>query len=164
MAQGCSMSGVSESAGEAAQLGNIMNRRLEQSMLFAVLLGSTTLFCACQKMEQPAAGHTYSTTIAVKLADWKPGTNTAGQHGFVVDLPLPQLDEKVVESGGVAVYYMFEGSNRYEPLPLVFNSVIYHAYHSKGQLSLRMFSANGQNLGPQPPPEVTDLKAKIVIF
>jgi hypothetical protein len=59
---------------------------------------------------------------------------------------------------------MFEGSDRYEPLPLVFNSVIYHAYHSKGKLSLRMFSAIGQNLGERPPREVTDLKAKIVIF
>jgi hypothetical protein len=54
--------------------------------------------------------------------------------------------------------------DRYEPLPLVFNSVIYHAYHSKGKLSLRMFSAIGRNLGERPPPEVTAFKAKIVIF
>ena len=129
----------------------------------AFLLGAAQLD-GCSGGNQAPAGHTYSTTVEISLSAWKPGTNTAGQMGFVVDLPLPQLDAQVVEHGGVAVYYMFKGSDRYEPLPLVFNGVIYHAYHSKGKLSLRMFSANGGNLGAAPPPEVTDFKAKIVIF
>ena len=82
----------------------------------------------------------------------------------MVDLSIPQLTDQVINTDGVAVYYMFEGSDRYEPLPLVFNGVIYHAYHSKGKLSLRMFSANGGNLGDRPPAEVTAFRAKIVIF
>lgn len=127
-------------------------------LLGAVLLGG------CSGKSPPPAGHTYSTTIEVGLSAWKPGTNTAGQKGFVVDLPLPQLDGQVVANGGVAVYYMFQGSDRYEPLPLVFNGVIYHAYHSVGKLSLRMFSASGGDLGAAPPPEVTAFKAKVVIF
>ena len=102
--------------------------------------------------------------IYVALSQWQPGTNTAGQKGFVVDLPVPEIDDAVMDRGGVAVYYRFEGSNRYEPLPLVFNGVIYHAYHSKGVLSLRMFSANGGDLGSRPPPEVTGFDAKIVLF
>lgn len=122
------------------------------------------LLVGCQTSPAARQGHTYSTVIPVALSDWKPGTNTAGQKGFVVDLPMSQLDDAVVKGGGVVVYYMFEGSDRYEPLPLVFNGVIYHAYHSKGTLSLRMFSANGADLGTRPPPEVTSLKAKVVLF
>jgi hypothetical protein len=91
-------------------------------------------------------------------------SNPAAIGRLLVGRPLPELTDEAVDHDGVAVYYMFEGSDRYEPLPLVFNSVIYHAYHSKGKLSLRMFSAIGQNLGERPPPEVTDLKAKVVIF
>ena len=109
-------------------------------------------------------GHSYSVVVPIALSDWKPGTNTAGQSGFVVDLPMPQIDQKVVDSGGVAVYYRFKGSDRFEPLPLVFQGTIWHAYHSKGMLWLRMFSASGGNLGPNLPPEMTDLEAKVVIF
>jgi hypothetical protein len=108
--------------------------------------------------------HGYSVVVPIALSDWKPGTNTAGQTGFVVDLPMPQIDQKVVDSGGVAVYYRFKGSDRFEPLPLVFMGTIWHAYHSKGMLWLRMFSANGGNLGPNLPLEMTDLEAKVVIF
>lgn len=132
-----------------------MNRHF--TLTIAALM---TLFLAsCQK-----EAHSYSTVIPVALSDWKPGSNTAGQTGFIVDLAIPQIDQNVVDHGGVAVYYMFAGSDRYEPLPLVFNGVIYHAYHSTGQLHLRMFSANGGNLGDKPPPEVTDFKAKVVLF
>jgi hypothetical protein len=127
-------------------------------LLFSLLLSG------CRLSPAHTAAHSYSTVINVKLSDWQPATNTAGQKGFVVDRTVPELTDEAVDHDGVAVYYMFEGSDRYEPLPLVFNSVIYHAYHSKGKLSLRMFSAIGQNLGERPPPEVTDLKAKIVIF
>ena len=86
--------------------------------------------------------------------------NTAGQKGFVVDLSIPPLTEQVVDNDGVAVYYLFKGSDRYQPLPLVFKGVIYHAYHSKGKLSLRMFSANGGNLAGRLPTEVTAFKAR----
>jgi hypothetical protein len=131
--------------------------------LTALLLG-VVLLAGCKLNPAQTVGHIYSTVVTVKRSDWRPATNTAGQKGFSVDLTLPQLTDEVVEHGAVAVYYMFEGSDRYEPLPLVFNSVIYHAYHSKGKLSLRMFSAVGLDLGEHPPPEVTALKAKIVIF
>jgi len=142
-----------------------MNARCRSLIPIACVCALGTLLAtACRTIPSPQAGHIYSTVIPVALSDWKPGVNTAGQTGFVVDLPLPQLDERVVETGGVAVYYMFAGSDRYEPLPLVFNGVIYHAYHSEGHLSLRMFSANGGNLGARPPPEVTALQAKVVIF
>jgi len=142
-----------------------MNARRRSIVLIGCACAlSILLATACRTVPSPRVGHIYATVIPVALTDWKPGINTAGQTGFVVDLPLPQLDEQVVESGGVAVYYMFAGSDRYEPLPLVFNGVIYHAYHSKGHLSLRMFSANGGNLGARPPPEVTALKAKVIIF
>jgi len=124
------------------------------------LLGACMAVALTASCQQP---HLYSTTLSIKLSDWKPGTNTAGQTGFVVDIPLPQIDQKVVESGGVAVYYRFQGSERFEPLPLVFQGVIWHAYHSKGMLWLRMFSAGGGNLGPKLPPEMTDLDAKVVI-
>ena len=124
--------------------------------IFALM---TLFLSSCQK-----DSHSYSTVIPVALSDWKPGSNTAGQTGFVIDLAIPQIDQAVVDHGGVAVYYMFAGSDRYEPLPLVFNGVIYHAYHSNGHLHLRMFSANGGNLGEKPPPEVTDFKAKVVLF
>lgn len=122
------------------------------------------LVAGCGQTSPAPRGHTYSTVVQVALGDWKPAANTAGQTGFVVDLNVPQIDQSVVDGGGVAVYYRFKGAERYEPLPLVFNGVIYHAYHSKGVLSLRMFSANGGNLGQTPPPEVTDFEAKIVIF
>jgi len=128
--------------------------------LFACFAALLISGCA----QQPHPGHSFSTVIPVALSDWKPGTNTAGQTGFVVDLPMPQIDQSVVDGGGVAVYYRFKGSDRFEPLPLVFNGVIYHAYHSKGMLWLRMFSPSGGNLGAKPPPEVTDLEAKVVIF
>ncbi|HMA52103.1 MAG TPA: hypothetical protein VKP60_20230 [Magnetospirillaceae bacterium] len=122
------------------------------------------LTAGCQQSGGPPRGHSYSTVLPVALGDWQPGANTAGQTGFVVDLAVPQIDQSVVDGGGVAVYYRFKGSERYEPLPLVFNGVIYHAYHSKGVLSLRMFSANGGNLGARPPSEVSDLEAKVVVF
>jgi len=138
------------------------NFKLSARWLTALL--SCWLALGCSPRQPVTSGHTYSTVIPVALADWKPGTNTAGQKGFVVDLAVPQLSDAVINSGGVAVYYMFEGSDRYEPLPLVFNGVIYHAYHSKGKLSLRMFSATGGDLGDRPPPEVTGFKAKVVIF
>ncbi len=129
-----------------------------------VLLVSAGVWASGHEAAPVSASHSYSTTVEVPLSAWKPGTNTAGQRGFVVDLAVPQLTADVVDHGGVAVYYMFQGSDGYEPLPLVFNGVIYHAYHSRGRLSLRMFSAGGGNLGAAPPPEVTAFKAKIVIF
>jgi hypothetical protein len=137
---------------------------MKRIIVLSFLLFGAAMLSGCQLGPAQTAAHIYSTVITVKLSDWQPATNTAGQKGFAVDLAIPQLTGEVVDRGGVAVYYMFEGSDRYEPLPLVFNSVIYHAYHSKGKLSLRMFSAIGQNLGGRPPPEVTDIKAKIVIF
>jgi len=137
-------------------------RHFQANIAIACLLAA--LLVSCQGVTATPNTHHYSTVVQVSLADWKPSANTAGQTGFVVDLPIPAIDEAVVDHGGVAVYYMFAGSDRYEPLPLVFNGVIYHAYHSKGVLSLRMFSANGGNLGSRPPPEVTDFKAKIVLF
>jgi hypothetical protein len=136
-----------------------MNLR-RRPLLLIGFLSLWSLLVGCSA----STGHIFSTVIPVALTDRKPGTNTAGQKGFVVDLSIPQLTDQVVNTDGVAVYYMFEGSDRYEPLPLVFNGVIYHAYHSKGKLSLRMFSANGGNLEDRPPSEVTAFKAKIVIF
>jgi hypothetical protein len=141
---------------------------MKKILVLTALLSTAALLAGCELSSTHAATapvtHSYSTVVTVNLSDWQPATNTAGQKGFSVDLTVPELTQEVVDHGGVAVYYMFEGSDRYEPLPLVFNSVIYHAYHSKGKLSLRMFSAIGQNLGERPPSEVTAFKAKIVIF
>jgi hypothetical protein len=63
-------------------------------LLFSVLLSG------CQLSPAHTAAHSYSTVINVKLSDWQPATNTAGQKGFAVDRRYRPKSGGAASAGG----------------------------------------------------------------
>jgi hypothetical protein len=100
-------------------------RKLQSTRKFIALAGllSSILLSGCRLYPAHTATHSYSTVVNVKLSDWQPATNTAGQKGFAVDRTVPELTDEAVDHDGLTVVSR-DTSECIEARAPVFNSWI----------------------------------------
>jgi hypothetical protein len=107
------------------------------AMVFTLFIGG-----ACKKTVYQTVNQVYSATYTIKTTDWAVD-KTTGIFEYKVDLGVPEIDDKIMLDGGVAVYLSFDGGKTYDAVPETVLGVSYGALHSKGVLTVGYANVDG---------------------
>ena len=115
---------------------------------------------SCTKHVTQVVDQGFSAVYTIHKGDWQVAND--GLNYYRVDLSVPEVDDQIVQNGGVDVYLSFDanGPVSYEQLPEYVGTYIYTASHSKGTVSIGYRSDNGA----QPNLPDGDVYAKVVIL
>lgn len=117
-------------------------------------------FSACTKTVTQTVNQVYSATYTIKPTDW--GLDNSGLFYYRVDLNVPEIDNVVVQDGGVQVYLSFDGGTTFDAVPETIAGITYNALHSAGNLTIGYYTEG--NVATQPPLPGSVVLAKVVIM
>ena len=123
--------------------------------LFAVIS-----FGACTKTVTQTVNQVFSTTYTIKPADW--ALDNSGLFYYRTDLRVPEIDNVVVQNGGVQVYLSFDGGTTFDAVPETIGGITYNALHQVGILTIGYYTES--NIATQPPLPNGTVLAKVVIL
>ena len=113
---------------------------------------------SCTKKVTQVVNQGFSAIYNIKASGWKANsTNTYINYEFNV----PELDQFMLENGGVMVYLSLNGGETYETLPEVVQNVAYGSYHYLNTVGIDLSPAD--NTGTVTAP-TDDLKVKLVLL
>lgn len=114
---------------------------------------------SCKKEVTQVVNQVFSATYTIKPTDWVAATNQ--DLSYSVNLSVPEIDNIILQSGGVLVYLSFDNGNNFEAIPEEFGGISYGAVHSLGSVSLDFHAVDG--VSPVSPPTANVL-AKVVLL
>ncbi len=113
---------------------------------------------ACTKKVTQVVNQGFSAFYTIKASGWKTNSsNTYSSYEFAV----PELDQFMLDHGGVMVYLSLDGGDTYEALPQTFKDVAYGSYHYLHTVGIDLSPAD--NTGIVTPP-TADLLVKLVLL
>lgn len=105
-----------------------------------------------QKVDQA-----YSAIYTIQSTDW---TTTNNGLIYTAQLNVPELDNRMYQTGAVLVYLSFTGTSYFEALPEVFNGITYGTIHSPGYVGIDISAVSGDPVNP-PAQSIT---AKVILI
>jgi len=132
-----------------------------RTTLIAALFVSLFVMGSCTKHVTQVVDQGFSAIYTIHSTDWKPDTFTnpvINQDAVVLN--VPEIDQQIVDHGGVAVYLSFDGGDSYDALPEEVNGITYNTMHWLSKLYIGFRTVNGS----QPTIPTTDIVAKVVIL
>ena len=110
---------------------------------WSALVLSLVTIGACKKTVYNTVDQVFSATYTVKTTDWV--TDPSGLNQLMVNLSVPELDDKMVADGGVLVYLSFDKGSpvTFDALPESVGGYTYNAFHSKGVVTVGYRSDDG---------------------
>ncbi|GGB18780.1 hypothetical protein [Puia dinghuensis] len=130
-------------------------------ILNALLTLFTVLsFSACTKTVTQAVNQVYSATYTIKPTDW--ALDNSGLFYYKVDLSVPEIDNLVVQDGGVEVYLSFDGGTTFDAIPETISGITYNALHQAGTLTIGYYTES--NIATPPPLPNGSVLAKVIIL
>lgn len=105
-----------------------------------------------QKVDQA-----YSAIYTIQSADW---TTTNNGLIYTAQFNVPELDNRMYQTGAVLVYLSFTGTSYFEALPEVFNGITYGTIHSPGYVGIDISAVSGDPVNP-PAQSIT---AKVILI
>ena len=136
-------------------------------MLKHALIRNTFFLClcltgvglgSCKKEITQVVDQGFSAIYTIKSSDWK--GNQASTY-YSVEFNVPELDQVIVDHGGVMLYLSFDNGVTYEALPEVVDNVAYGAYHTNKIVGVDLTPAD--KTGTLTPPTGT-LLLKVVLL
>ena len=112
---------------------------------------------SCKKEVTQVVNQGFSAIYTIKASDWKVNSSTY----INVELAVKELDQVILDHGGVSVYISLDGGKTYEAVPEVVGNVAYGSYHYLGTVGIDLSPADGT--GSVTPP-TGDILAKIVLL
>jgi hypothetical protein len=113
---------------------------------------------SCTKKVTQVVNQGFSAFYTLKASGWKVNsTNTYISY----ELNVPELDQFMLDHGGVMVYLSLDGGDSYEALPETFENVAYGSYHYLNVVGIDLSPAD--NTGTVTAP-TKDLLAKVVLL
>src|ERR1700712_125916 len=112
-------------------------------MKITAILGlAVLLFSSCKKeiTQIQQVNQVFSATYSLTSTSW---TTSDNNLSFFTNLNVPELDQGIVQGGGVLVYLSFDNGTTYEALPEVFNGISYGAIHVKGSVTIDLHAVDG---------------------
>lgn len=137
-----------------------MNMKITRSLGVSLTLLTAISFSACTKTVTQTVNQVYSTTYTIKPADWAP--DNSGLFYYRVDLSVPEIDNVVVQNGGVNVYLSFDGGTTFDAIPETIAGLTYNALHQAGTLTIGYYTES--DITVQPPLPNGDVLAKVIIL
>jgi hypothetical protein len=113
---------------------------------------------SCTKKVTQVVNQGFSAIYNVKASGWK--VNSTGTY-INYEFAVPELDQIMLDHGGVSVYLSFDGGDTYEALPEVVKNVAYGSYHYLHVVGIDLSPAD--NTGTVIAPK-DDLLAKVVLL
>jgi hypothetical protein len=113
---------------------------------------------SCKKEVTQVVNQGFSAVYNVKATGWK---SNSGSTYINYEFAVPELDQVMLDHGGVSVYLSFDGGKTYEALPEVVQNVSYGTYHYLQTVGLDLAPANGSGTVTAPG---KDLLAKVVLL
>jgi len=117
-------------------------------------------FGACTKTVTQTVNQVFSTTYTIKPTDW--ALDNSGLFYYKIDLSVPEIDNVVVQDGGVQVYLSFDGGTTFDAIPETISGITYNALHQAGRLTIGYYTES--NIATQPPLPNGNVLAKVVIL
>ena len=102
---------------------------------------------SCKKEITQVVNQGFSAIYTVNAGDWKVNSNSTY---IKVELSVKELDQVILDHGGVTVYLSFDGGKTYEATPEVVGNVAYGSYHYLGMVGIDLSPAD--NTGTVTPP------------
>jgi len=126
----------------------------------ALLFLCTSVFGmgACKKEVTQVVNQGFSAVYTVKATDWKVNS---GSTYINVELNVPELDQVILDHGGVTVYLSFDGGKTYEATPEVVGNVAYGSYHYLNTVGIDLSPADNTGTVTSP---AGDILAKVVLL
>jgi hypothetical protein len=92
-------------------------------------------------------------SFTIRASSWiESGEIFIDNHGFYVDLPMPELTDNVVNNGMVSLYRLRSSDGAWEPVPLVNYYSSYNGgyiyFFKKGILSIDYHDSDFQEVNP----------------
>lgn len=130
-------------------------------MLTAILaLSAVFCFGACTKTVTQSVNQVYSATYTINPGDW--AVDNSGLFYYKVDISVPEIDDVVVQNGGVEVYLSFDGGTTFDAIPETIAGISYNAIHQVGGVTVGYYTAS--NIAIQPSLPNAAVLAKVVIL
>ena len=119
---------------------------------------------SCKKEVTQVVNQGFSAIYTIKGTDWKINSNSTYIN---VELAVKELDQVIVDHGGVTVYLSFDGGKTWENTPEVVQNVAYGSYHYLNTVGIDIAPAD--NTGTVTPPmnqsgQLVDILAKVVLL
>jgi len=113
---------------------------------------------SCTKKVTQIVDQGFSAVYTVKVSGWK--TNSTNTY-INYEMDVPELDQIMLDHGGVSVYLSFDGGDTYEALPEVVGNVAYGSYHYLHTVGIDLSPADDTGTVTAP---TKDLLAKVVLL
>lgn len=113
---------------------------------------------SCKKTVNQVVNQGFSAVYTLKASGWK--ANSASTY-INYEFPFPELDQIILDHGGVMVYLSFDGGVTYEAVPEVVGNVAYGTYHYLQTVGIDLSPAD--NTGTVTAP-TQDILAKVVLL
>ena len=134
---------------------------LTRTTMIVALFVSLFAVGSCTKHVTQVVDQGFSAVYTIQPSDWKVVND--GLTYYRVDLSVPEVDDQIVQNGGVDVYLSFDlnGPVTYEQVPEVVGTYMYTATHKNGTVSVGYISQDGVT-----PPNLPSgpVYAKVVIL
>jgi hypothetical protein len=125
---------------------------------FVLLSAMCLTFSSCKKDVTQVVNQVFSATYSIQPNQWVAGT---GNLSYYVNLSVPEIDNIIVQSGGVLVYLSFDNGSSFEAVPEDYGGIAYGAVHSVGSVTIDLNAIDG--VSAVTPPTGTVL-AKVVLL
>jgi hypothetical protein len=113
---------------------------------------------SCKKEITQVVNQGFSAIYTIKAGDWQ--VNSSSTY-INVELTVKELDQVILDHGGVSVYISLDGGKTYEAVPEVVGNVAYGSYHYLGKVGIDLSPAD--NTGTVTTP-TGDILAKVVLL
>jgi hypothetical protein len=137
----------------------LLTRTTMIAALFVTLIGMG----ACTKHTTQIVDQGFSAIYNIEQTDWKTDNSDINvEPTLIASLSVPEINDQIVQQGGVAVYISFDNPNpiSYDALPETIGGYIYSAEHTNGTVNIRYWSINGT----QPSAPTGRVHVKVVIL
>lgn len=119
---------------------------------------------SCTKHVTQQVDQGFSALYTIQPGDWNPDNSGINiEPTYVVSISVPEIDDKIVQNGGVFAYLSFDKGDpvTYEQLPETFGGYAYATTYSKGNLNI-LYWTPGSNQAPNKPTGPLHLKVVIL--
>ncbi len=113
---------------------------------------------SCTKKVTQVVDQGFSAFYTIKASGWQ--SNSSSTY-INYEFAVPELDQFMLDHGGVMVYLSFDGGDTYETLPQVVGNVAYGSYHYLNTVGIDLSPAD--NTGTVSAP-TKDLLVKLVLL
>ena len=115
---------------------------------------------SCTKKVTQVVDQGFSAVYTIHQGDWKVDNSTDPLFQYYVALNVPEIDQQIVDNGGVMVYLSFDGGTTYDALPEEIGDYTYNALHSLSTLTVGFRKTDWST----PSLPTGDVLAKVVIL